>query len=358
MPRAITGSSVVITGASSGIGYCAAAEFARRGASLTLAARQPEGLEAIAVECRRHGARTKLVPTDVSDRKAIEHLARVAERTFGGIDTWVNGAGVMAYGMFEQVPAEVFEQVIATNLNGQVYGSRAALERFRAQGGGVLINLSSVWGRITTPLVAPYVVSKHAVRALSECLRHELVDEPEIHVVTVLPQAVDTPIFEHSANYSGRGLRPVPPLHRPESVAAGIVACAESPKREITYGRAGRMLELLYAIAPSLYCRVAPATFMRGTFATERVPKSTGNVFLPAGGRPSGAWRASRLRELSRALFAAAQGFVLGLVGKGDQAARAVCGSDADGARPESPQGPPPPRDVQAGYSPGSRRPI
>jgi short-subunit dehydrogenase len=325
LPRPIAGSSVVITGASSGIGHCAALEFAHRGASLTLAAREPDSLEATAAECSRLGAEAAPVPTDVADGEAVERLATEAERRHGRIDTWVNGAGVMAYGTFDQLPADVFERVIETNLTGQVHGSRAALSRFRRQRAGVLINICSVWGRITTPLVTPYVVSKHAVRAFSECLRHELVDAPEIYVTTVLPQAVDTPIFEHSANYSRRRLRPMPPLYGPGHVAEGIVACAAAPKREVVYGRAGRSLEVLYALAPRLYCRLAPAMFMRGTFVDEPAEIGAGNVFEPSGGRPSGGWRANRRRELAGALGAASVGLVLGLAGR---AARAKPGSD------------------------------
>jgi short-subunit dehydrogenase len=328
MPRAISGSSVVITGASSGIGYCAALGFARRGARLTLAARQPNDLEALTHECRRLGAEARAVPTDVADGGAVENLALEAEDAFGRIDTWINGAGVMAYGTFEQVPAEVFERVIDTNLTGHINGARAALRRFRAQRAGVLVNLSSVWGRVTTPLVTPYVVSKHAIRAFSECLRHELVDEPAIYVVTVLPQAVDTPIFEHSANHSGRRLRPVPPLFDPQSVADGIVACAESPKREITYGRTGRILEILYALSPRVYCRLAPATFMRGTFAADPTPHTSGNVLTPSGGRARGGWRTERVGDLARATAAAAYGAMLGLVGRPDKAKPTFSGSD------------------------------
>jgi short-subunit dehydrogenase len=320
MPRRVEGSSVVITGASSGIGLVAARKFAARGADLVLAAREPQALERAAESCRSAGARAVAVPADVADREAVERVADTAVGAHGGIDTWVNCAGVMAYGNFEEIPPDVFQRVIDTNLFGQVHGARAALARFRERDAGVLINLSSVWGRITTPLVAPYVVSKHAVRAFSECLRDELVDAPDIHVVTVLPQAVDTPIFEHSANYTGKRLRAVPPIYDPGYVADGILACAESPKREITYGRAGRGLEAVYAVAPRLYRRIVPPMFMRGTFVDEDDPIRAGNVIEPAGGRPTGGWRSEHRGDLVKALFGAAWGAILGLVGKAARA--------------------------------------
>src|SRR5215210_142499 len=97
----------------------------------------------------------------------------------------------MAYGRFEEVPAEVYRRVIETNLFGQIHGARAALSQFREQGGGVLINMSSVWGRLTSPHVSAYVTSKFAIRSFSECLRQELAGEEDTHVVTILPQSVE-----------------------------------------------------------------------------------------------------------------------------------------------------------------------
>jgi NAD(P)-dependent dehydrogenase (short-subunit alcohol dehydrogenase family) len=321
MPRPVGGSSVVITGATSGIGYAAAQEFARRGARLALAARDAEQLEAVRAECGRIGAAALAVPTDVADEDAVERLAAAAEREYGRIDTWVNNAGVIAYGDFEAIPSETFRRVVDTNFLGQVHGARAALRRFRRQKVGVLINLSSVWGRVTTPLASPYVVSKHAIRVLSECLRHELVDAPGIEVATILPEAVDTPIFDHAANYTGHPIRPLPPLFRPEAVAEGIVACAERPKREVVYGRTGRLLEIVSTLAPPLYCRIAPPMFARGSFTAQPSPKTDGNVATPAGGRRvRGGWRRHRRADLAKAFGGAMIGLALGIAGRPSRA--------------------------------------
>lgn len=322
MPAPVRGSTVVLTGASSGIGRATALRFAEEGADLVLAARDPGTLAEVASMCEERGARAVAVPTDVADGEAVERLAATAVEHFGRIDTWVNDAGVMAYGTFEEIPGEVFERIIQTNLMGQVHGARAALPRFRSQGSGVLINLCSIWGRVTTPLVSPYVVSKHAVRALGECLNSELVDEPDIHVATILPAAVDSPIFENSGNYSGKRLRPVWPIFNPRYVADGIVACAGSPKREVVYGRAGRALELLYTIFPWLYRRVAPAMFMRGTFIDEPEDDSAGSVLTPRpeSYRIDGGWRSDRRWELAKAFGAALWGSLLGLAGQAGRA--------------------------------------
>ncbi len=240
--------------------------------------------------------------------------AKAAVERFGRLDVWVNNASAIAYGPFEEIPTEVFRQIVETNLLGQVHGARAALRRFRAQESGVLINMSSVWGRVSTPQVSPYIVSKNAVRAFSECLAGELAGDEDIHVATMAPQAVDTPIFEHAANYTGRRVRPIPPVLDPEVVARGIELCAENPKREVNYGQAGRLLQILYSVAPPLYRRLAHGAFVQGTWGSARGERGSGNVLGSAGPHAvEGGWRTRRRPLLRRAFLDAAAGALAGL---------------------------------------------
>ena len=308
---------VVITGASSGIGRAAARRLARRGSALALCARSPEPLAEIAAECEAGGAEVLYRALDVADEEAVEGLAAATVERFGRLDVWVNNAGTIAYGPFEEIPSEVFRQIIETNLMGQMHGARAALRRFRRQGSGVLINMSSVWGRVSTPQVTPYIVSKNAVRAFSECLAGELDDEDGIDVATMVPQAIDTPIFEHAGNYTGRQVRPIPPVLDVEEVARGIEACAENPKREVNYGQAGRALEILHATAPPLYRRLAHGAFVRGSFGSVPADLAPGNVLESRGPHAAaGGWRSRRKRTLRRAFLAAAGASVRGLFRK------------------------------------------
>src|SRR3954447_10998807 len=209
---------VVITGASSGIGRATAHAFARRGASLVLAARRAEMLGEVERECAALGATTIGVPTDVTDEAQVEALGRRALERFGRTDVWFNNAGVGIFGRFEDLPTEAWKRVIETNVLGYVHGAKIAMRQFRQQGEGVLIQNASIVGRTAKPDSTAYATSKFAVRGFSEALRMEVLDQPGIHVCTVLPSVIDTPFFEHAANFSHHKVRAAPPVYAPEKV--------------------------------------------------------------------------------------------------------------------------------------------
>jgi NAD(P)-dependent dehydrogenase (short-subunit alcohol dehydrogenase family) len=295
--REIDGSVVLITGASSGIGRAAAEQFAEQGANLVLSARSAGDLDQVAIDCERQGAETLTVLADVGNESQVQVLAEAAVEQFGRIDAWVNNAGVIAYGHFEDMPSEVFDAVIRTNFLGQVYGARAALRQFRRQGSGVLVNLSSVWGRVTSPYVIPYVVSKHGIRAFSECLRQGLATTDgaeEIHVVTVLPESVDTPIFQHAANYTGREIKPPSPVIDADRTARAILAAVRRPRGEITVGQIGHAVAIAAGLIPrQIYERIAPKLFELTALDGKGADRSPGNVLEPEPSlnRVDGGWR-------------------------------------------------------------------
>lgn len=293
---AIPGSTVVLTGASSGIARAAALAFAERGANVVVAARSREPLEEVARQCETAGGRALAVPTNVADEHAVCELARRAAETFGHLDVWVNAAAVIAYGEFEKTPSEVYRQVIETNLFGQIHGARAAIPYLRRQGRGVIVNVASVWGSVTSPYVSSYVVSKFGVRAFSECLQEALWLEREthdIHVCTILPQSVDTPIFSHGANYTPRRARAVPPTVDPARVVSAIVRSVEHPRRQRTVAWSGRALELGHALLPGFYSKVVPKVMNVGAFSRTDNAPTEGNVFepMPELDRVQGGWR-------------------------------------------------------------------
>jgi NAD(P)-dependent dehydrogenase (short-subunit alcohol dehydrogenase family) len=303
-------SAVVITGASSGIGKATAVRLASRGASLVLAARGAEALDETVRRCRAEGAEVIGVTTDVSDEREVALLAREAEDRFGRIDAWVNNAGVMAYGRFDEVPMDAHRQVVGTNLLGAMYGSAEALRRFRRQGRGVIVNVASLYAEMTTPFVSSYVTSKFGLLGLSRVLQRDLRPEGDIHVCAVLPSSIDTPIFRHAANYHGRETRAIPPVASPSRVARAIVSCLEHPKGEVRIGWIGRLFALGEKLVPGIYGRVVNPVMRTVGFTAREEPANGGNVF--EAGREwqqvDGEWRntgARRAAVLAAALAAA-----------------------------------------------------
>ena len=190
----LRGKVVVITGASSGIGRAAAHAFACKGARLVLAARDEEALFETLDECTDCGTDAVAVTTDMTQSDQVQALAaRAAEFGHGRIDIWVNNAGVGAVGSFEETPLEAHEQVIQTDLLGYLRGAHVALPYFKQQGRGTLINTLSLGSWLAQPYAAAYSASKFGLRGLSEALRGELTEYPDIHVCDIYPAVMDTP---------------------------------------------------------------------------------------------------------------------------------------------------------------------
>lgn len=248
----LTGKVIVITGASSGFGKGTALELAGSGATLVLAARRDELLDELVQQCEARGGRARAVATDVSVREQVENLARAAVTEFGRVDVWINDAGAGAIGRFEDIPIDIHEQVIATDLLGTLYGSYCAWRQFLDQGSGTLINIASELGMHTVPYYASYAAAKHGVVGLSQTLRQELdqSDRKAMHVCLVLPTAHDTPFFDHAANYTGREVQAPKPLHDPQDVVDALVALVRDPEDEKIVGADGVAKILLKRLAP------------------------------------------------------------------------------------------------------------
>lgn len=286
------GAVVVITGATSGIGRSAAHAFAGAGARLVLAARSTETLREVAEECNERGAEVACVTTDITDEAQVTELMAVAVRTFGRIDICVANASVYSYGTFEETPPEVFRNVVETNLFGAIHTARQVLPHFRRQGSGTLILVGSVYSRISSPYVSPYVASKFGLYGFARVLRQELRKAEHIEVALVLPATIDTPIYQHAANYTGKPVHPLPPVVHPHRVAEAIVRNAERPRAVTVVGAVQSLFIPLHALFPRLYDRCVGPLMNLVALRGRGAAASDGTVFEPdpPSNRVSGGW--------------------------------------------------------------------
>jgi NAD(P)-dependent dehydrogenase (short-subunit alcohol dehydrogenase family) len=314
----LRGATIVITGASSGIGRETALQLASRGANVVVAARRGEPLQEVVDESRSRGGDALGMTMDVADEGAMRTLRDAAIERFGGIDGWVNNASVSLIGPFEALPPDAFRRTLEVNFLGVVNGCRAALEVFRRNDRGVIVNVASLAGRVGAPYYTAYASAKHAVVGFSQSLRMEL-EKTGIDVCTVMPAAIDTPFFEHSGNYAGRPFKPIRPFYQPELVAKIIVGLLERPRREVFAGDVGRLSTWFRTLSPGLFERAYGAMVERDHFLDEPSAPGPGNVFEPmaSGTSVHGGWSerqpslatASRLAGLATAAMIGAMAF-------------------------------------------------
>jgi short-subunit dehydrogenase len=318
--REFAGRTVVITGASSGIGRAAALAFARRGARLVLAARRAELLEEVARACNILGGQAIAAPTDVTDSEAVERLAQAAETAFGPINIWINNAGVGVFGSYQDTDLALHRRTIEVNLMGAMHGAAAVVPRFLRQGSGTLINNISISAWAPTPFAAAYTASKFGLRGFTASLRQEMAPHRHIHVCGVFPAVIDTPGFAHGANTTGLDLDPGPLLHRPEQVAETFVSLARRPRAEVAVGWPSHVAKAAYAASPRLMEHVIERVIRISLTRAKPAQRTEGALLRPSrqGVSASGGWlRRKRLPSASVLGVAAAiggLGLVVGLI--------------------------------------------
>lgn len=245
MSTEFQGQTIVLAGASSGIGRATAHALAERGATLVLAARGERALEELAGTLRGQGVTAVAVPTDVADAGAVEALADRAVAETGRVDGWVNLAGTAVYGWVDEVTAEEYDRVTRVTYLGTVHGTKAAARVMRATGGGTIVNVASVLGTVAVPLASAYVAAKHAVIGFTDSYRMELLRQDDgIRIGLVLPSSIDTPFFLHARSKLDHEPAPYPPVYAAQIVAEAIVSSLRTPRRRLVVGGAGRALAL------------------------------------------------------------------------------------------------------------------
>jgi NAD(P)-dependent dehydrogenase (short-subunit alcohol dehydrogenase family) len=257
------GKTVLLTGGSRGLGLELARILAREGAQLCLIARNAATLETASMELKALGCDVLAIPCDVRDRDQVKAVVAQTLNAMGRIDLLINNAGVIQVGPFEQMTLQDFENAMATHVWAPLYFSLAVLPYMRLQGGGRIINMCSIGGKVAVPHLLPYAMSKFALSGLSEGLAMELAQH-HIRVLTVYPGLMRTGSHVNASfkgNYPAEfalfsmaaGL-PVVSINAQRAARQIIEACRDG-KEELIITPAAGAATLAKALMPSIFRR-------------------------------------------------------------------------------------------------------
>jgi NAD(P)-dependent dehydrogenase (short-subunit alcohol dehydrogenase family) len=224
--------TVMITGASAGIGRATARLYGERGANVGLIARGQAGLDGAVRDVEDGGGKALAISADVADFAQVRDAARQVEEFFGPIDVWINVAFTSVFSPFAQISAEEFRRVTEVSYLGFVHGTMAALALMRPRGRGTIVQVGSALGSRSIPLQSAYCGAKHAINGFTSSLRCELLHERSgVHVTVAQMPAVNTPQFSWVRSRLPRHPQPVPPIYQPEVAARGVLFAADHPRR-------------------------------------------------------------------------------------------------------------------------------
>lgn len=282
------GRTVVITGASAGVGRATARLFASHGASVGLLGRDSDRLHRTEREVNDLGGRGYAVPTDVGDADQVERAAERVQKEFGAADVWVNNAMTSVFAPFSEITPEEFRRVTEVTYLGVVYGTMAALKQMAARNSGTIVQVGSALAYRAIPLQSAYCGAKHAIRGFTDSLRSELIhSDSRIHLTMVQLPALNTPQFDWCKSRLPNHPQPVPPIFQPEVAARAIVWAASHRRREVNVGRSTSVAIWLNKVMPS----VGDHYLARNGFAGQQTdhpvdPDRPFNLFEPVPGDP------------------------------------------------------------------------
>ena len=281
--------TVVVTGASAGVGRATAVAFGSRGDRVALIARGEDGLQAAAREVRAAGGTALVLPCDVADADAVEAAAARAEDELGPIDVWVNCAMAAVLAFVHETDAADVRRVTETTYLGCVHGTLAALRRMRPRDRGVIVQVGSTLAYRAIPLQATYCAAKFAIRGFTDSLRTELLHEGSgVRVTMVQLPGLNTTQFTWVRTTLRRQPRPVAPVYQPEVAADAIVHAAEHPRRELWVGSNTPILITGNKLAPWLGDRYLARTNVEAQQTPDPIgPDRPDYLYRPLGDRGS-----------------------------------------------------------------------
>lgn len=279
--------TVVITGATAGIGRSTALEFAQQGYNVGLIARDQDGLEKARREVEALGVKALGVSADVAKADEVAVAAdRIAEE-LGPIDIWVNSAMVTVFSPVEKITPEEYKDVTEITYLGYVHGTLTALKHMKPRDQGCIVQVGSALAYRSIPLQSAYCGAKAAIRGFTDSLRSELIhDKSNIKVTMVQLPAHNTPQFDWARNKLGKIARPIAPIYQPEVAARAIYRAAHDAPRELWVGRNTLLSIIGTGFIPSLLDRMLASKAYAGQKGDEPVDRSEedGNLEHPVPG--------------------------------------------------------------------------
>lgn len=253
--RQLSNKRVIITGASSGIGWHLARQLAAAGANVVINGRRSERLEQLAEEIKSAGGTCVTAVGDISDPDARANVLQVCVDTFGGLDILINNAGVGAMGRFDEATPDRLYRIFEVNFFAAVEFIRSAIPQLKLGNDPLIVNIGSVLGHRAAPLKSEYSASKFALHGFCDSLRAEL-SVDNIDVLLVSPSTTASEFFDSTIEDNTGKQRNRKSAMPPETVAAKTVRAIQTRKHEIILSVFGKLLVWLDRLMPNIANRV------------------------------------------------------------------------------------------------------